>query len=321
MKQLMRALVTGIGGPAGKAVSKYLAKKGYLVVGVDMDPHAEAPVDTKCQVVPSSHPFYIEQLLSFIKQYEVSLLVPTVSEELTLIARNRNLFEAAGAAVYVSSPIASWVCDDKFITAVYLENYGIAVPKFALSLLPAETQGLVDFCGMPVIAKPRKSRGGRGVTVYRTASQLEREKRKDLIFQEYIPGVEYDVNLFIDPQPPHPVLANVVLEKNKMTNGAWGNAVTVTRVIEPNIEKLALRAARCLALVGPLDLDIRRRLDGTPVVLEINGRFGANVLSAKEVLEALTGCWIRDTRTGMAKGAPSTEEPISFRPGRASFAT
>jgi carbamoyl-phosphate synthase large subunit len=35
-----------------------------------------------------------------------------------------------------------------------------------------------------------------------------------------------------------------------------------------------------------LDIDIRRRRDGTPVVLEINARFGANIRHAPEVLDA-----------------------------------
>jgi carbamoyl-phosphate synthase large subunit len=35
-----------------------------------------------------------------------------------------------------------------------------------------------------------------------------------------------------------------------------------------------------------LDVDIRRRNDGKPVVLEINARFGANIRYAPEVFEA-----------------------------------
>jgi carbamoyl-phosphate synthase large subunit len=34
-------------------------------------------------------------------------------------------------------------------------------------------------------------------------------------------------------------------------------------------------------------VDVRRRADGTPVILEINARFGANSHHAPEVLDAL----------------------------------
>ena len=40
-----------------------------------------------------------------------------------------------------------------------------------------------------------------------------------------------------------------------------------------------------LGLHGPVDVDIRRRRDGQPVVLEVNARFGANIQHAPEVFE------------------------------------
>jgi carbamoyl-phosphate synthase large subunit len=44
---------------------------------------------------------------------------------------------------------------------------------------------------------------------------------------------------------------------------------------------------RSLDLVGPVDIDVRRRADGRPVVLEVNARFGANSAWAPEVLDAV----------------------------------
>jgi carbamoylphosphate synthase large subunit len=44
-----------------------------------------------------------------------------------------------------------------------------------------------------------------------------------------------------------------------------------------------------MRLTGPVDLDVRRGVDGEPVVLEINARFGANSSHAPEVLDALLG--------------------------------
>jgi carbamoyl-phosphate synthase large subunit len=50
---------------------------------------------------------------------------------------------------------------------------------------------------------------------------------------------------------------------------------------------VALAACQAIGLRGPADVDVRRRADGTPVVLEINARFGANLTHAPEVLDAL----------------------------------
>jgi carbamoyl-phosphate synthase large subunit len=58
------------------------------------------------------------------------------------------------------------------------------------------------------------------------------------------------------------------------------------RVDEPDIAELALDAAEAIGLSGPIDMDIRRRWDGTAVVLDVNARFGANIAYAPEVLDA-----------------------------------
>jgi carbamoylphosphate synthase large subunit len=79
----------------------------------------------------------------------------------------------------------------------------------------------------------------------------------------------------------------VVLEKTELKEGIVGNAKSVRRVDATDVSDLAAAAARTVGLSGPLDIDIRRRSDGVPVVLEINARFGANIRHAPEVLEAV----------------------------------
>jgi hypothetical protein len=84
-----------------------------------------------------------------------------------------------------------------------------------------------------------------------------------------------------------PGAAAVVLEKLALRGGQVGNALAVRRVDDPDIGALAVAAGRALGLSGPIDVDIRRRGDGMPVVLEVNARFGANSACAPEVLDAL----------------------------------
>jgi carbamoylphosphate synthase large subunit len=69
----------------------------------------------------------------------------------------------------------------------------------------------------------------------------------------------------------------------------------VERVEHDAVRDVAVNAARALELCGPLDVDVRLRRDGTPVVLEINARLGANALAAPEVLEALHAAWREGT--------------------------
>ena len=101
-------------------------------------------------------------------------------------------------------------------------------------------------------------------------------------------GADYAPNLFIG-RDGHAVV--VVIEKTKLKEVLVGNAPEVQRVNAPDVADLAIAAARAMGFVGPLDIDIRRRADGVPAVLEINARFGANIANAPEILEAALADW------------------------------
>ena len=121
-----------------------------------------------------------------------------------------------------------------------------------------------------------------------TAADAVRAQREYLLWQEFAPGEEYAPNLYLAAEPADDVV--VVLCKTELKHGRHGNAVGVERVdgcAHADAGAVALRAARAIGLRGPVDVDVRRRADGVPVVLEINARFGANSAHAPEVLDRL----------------------------------
>jgi len=76
-----------------------------------------------------------------------------------------------------------------------------------------------------------------------------------------------------------------------------------------DVGNLAMGAVRSLGLTGPVDVDVRRRADGTPVVLEMNARFGANSAQAPELLDAV-----------LASFALPSFNPASFRHSTGAYA-
>jgi len=82
--------------------------------------------------------------------------------------------------------------NDKWLTYLRLAEAGVAVPR---SLLPSwldERAG--HWLGDPVV-RPRVSRGGRDVRLH-SASAASRF-HDGMIVQEFIPGTEYDANLYL----------------------------------------------------------------------------------------------------------------------------
>ncbi len=282
-------LVTGIGGPAGRSVAGYLKEKGYRVVGVDMR-RVDMSVDAFFTVPPAGDPEYGRSLMGIIKGQGVGLLVPTVTEELPFVARLKTKVERLGCTVFISSREAVDIAHDKFKTALFLDGCGIPVPKTFGVKTPKEM--ILAELGVPLLAKPLRSRGGRGVTVYRTPEEFLSEKRKDLVFQEFVPGEEFDINLFVERTGEISSLA--VLMKTSLKDGVVGNALSVKRVHRTDVEALGRKVAAALKPEGPLNIDARLRYNGRPAVLEINARVGGNVLSCTEVIDSLINAWKKE---------------------------
>ena len=277
-------LVTGVGGPAGNAVTAFLRNRGIKVIGADIrdvDNHVD-----EFHVVPrGDDPQFVDALLELLKKTHPSLMIPTVSEELPAVSRIRNQIRALGVRMFISDPDVVDLANDKLMTATRLSTQGIPVPR-TFSLSPGIDPGMVGReLGYPFIVKPRVGRGGRGVTLYQKESEAHEERRENVVCQQFMPGEECDLNMFVHPAGR--VKAIVVLQKTLMKQGIVGNALSVQRVVARDMAEIGLRVARGLALEGPVDMDVRRDRNGVPSVLEINARVGANVLAASEVLESL----------------------------------
>lgn len=280
------ALVTGVGGPAGRAGAAWLAERGYRVVGTDI---REVPSPASLlRVVPLARdPAFPAALLAVAAEERAAIVIPTVTEELPVVARLRPELRARGIACTVSDLPGVDVAGDKLLTAERLRAGGVAVPDTFPGATPRAA--LLAGLGLPLLSKPRFGRGGRGVQLHRREEEVARADADEVVWQRFLPGEEYDVNLFLERDGSAP--AAVVLRKTGLKEGLVGNATGVERVDRPEVAALGVAAGRALGLSGPLDVDIRMGTDGVPAVLEVNARLGANVLSAREVLEALDDAW------------------------------
>jgi carbamoylphosphate synthase large subunit len=279
-------LVTGVGGPAGRAGASYFVERGYRVVGTDVR-QVSSPA-TELRLVPlARHPGYPAALVDLAVAEGATLVVPTVTEELPVVARIRAVLRERCIAAAISGPLGVDIADDKLLTAQALARAGVAAPATLPGSLPGVEAARV--LGLPLLSKPRSGRGGRGVLVHRSLADLARVGADQVVWQAFLPGEEFDVNLYLERGGQVPAL--VVLRKTGLKDGEVGNATGVERVDRPDIAALAVAASRALQLEGPLDVDIRVGLDGKPAVLEVNARLGANVLTAREVLHALDDAW------------------------------
>ncbi|PMP83559.1 MAG: hypothetical protein C0183_08035 [Roseiflexus castenholzii] len=277
---MITILVTGVGGPAGYGLARQLIERGYRVVGTDMR-SISVPGIAVYRVPAADDPTFVETLRALTRASRAALVIPTVSEELPILACETDW----PAPIALGPHEGVLLANDKWLTWQRLSECGVAVPR---AMLPSHIQNadhVAQALGWPCLAKPRVGRGGRGVTLYHAADIDALRARDDrFIVQEFVPGVEYAPNVCIRHNGRDIV---VPLRKTALKQGIVGNAAQVVRDDSSDVAALACAAGRALGLSGALDIDIRRRNDGTPVVLEVNARFGANSAYAPEVLGAL----------------------------------
>jgi carbamoyl-phosphate synthase large subunit len=276
-----RVLVTGVGGPSGKAATVALKARGFWVLGVDMN-MVSHEADQFAQVPAALDATYPDVLRRLVREHRIGWLFPTVAEELAIVADLAAELRAQGVAVFISAPAAVRICQDKWETAQALQAHGVAVPASAVGDVDDPA---VCALGFPVVSRPRVGRGGRGVVVHDGPGVAPAVANP--IWQEFMDGTEYDVLFVRHPDAPHTVIMRQVFEKTALKEGRVGNAIAVKPVAAPDVAQLAEDTARALGLTGPLDMDIRRGRDGAPRLLEVNARIGAHALAAPTVFDVL----------------------------------
>lgn len=266
-------IITGVGGPAGRSAAEYFRSKGFFVIGTDAR-DVSVEVDELYPVPFANEASYIPAIVSIIRAKEAVLFLPTVTGELPLVARAKDEIEALGCRVFISAPEALDVASDKLKLSRFMDGRSLGVPSTLDGAAPAEL--VVKELGLPLLARPVFPAGAGASVVYLSEDEVRRERREGIVFQEFVPGDEFDVNLFMDEEGWS--VCAVVLKKG---------VDSAERVVRPDVVSLAVEASRALGLSGPLDMDIRLRAEGDPVLIEIRARVGSNAQYAPEVLDTI----------------------------------
>jgi len=165
MKSLV-AMVTGAGGPAGRAVSEYFIESGIAVMRADMNVIAGSDFT---RLPAAADQEFIQALEQELNRSQIGLLVPTVTEELPKIAICREAIRRRDCAVFLSESEAVLTANDKWLTVLALSRQGISIPR---SYSGSSKEALVADVPFPMLSKPRCSRGARGIELHAHEGEL-----------------------------------------------------------------------------------------------------------------------------------------------------
>ena len=263
-------LVPGAAGPAGINTIKSLKMVGFggKILATDSSSLSAGffMADVNEIIPQADEHSFLDILFQIVKMHQVEVLMPSSGSDIYPYSENRKQLAEMGAEAIVSDRDKLEICRDKMLTFQTLSN------KFVLPFTTAESDKIDTF---PVLAKPRFGKGSRGIVKIDDESDLRYiiSKRDDLVFQEYLPGTEYTVDVLSDLDGK-PIIA--VPRIRMQTKAGISTKGRVLR--DPALEMDCMKIAELVGIRGPCCMQMKESAEGRLKLIEINPRMGGGTI-------------------------------------------
>lgn len=251
------------------------------VIATDMSNLAPAIYEAdKYYIVPKmTVPEYLDVVLDICRKEEISGVLSLIDPELSLLAKNRERFEAIGTTVIGSSYALCEMSLDKFQMYRWLETHGYRCAKSYIdkeAFFRDVDAGLITY---PVFVKPARGSASISISkVYdRDTVELLFEHEDGLMIQEFLDGQEIGADVYID-MISHEVVSIFTKKKLKMRAGETDKAVSFK---DEKLFALIEQFVKEAEYNGQIDIDIFD-INGEYYISEVNPRFGGGYPHAFE---------------------------------------
>jgi carbamoyl-phosphate synthase large subunit len=220
------------------------------------------PAERRRILQPGLSPEFVDGIRQLCIDDAIDVVVSTVDVELPPLAARR---DDLGGAVLAAPSVAT--------LDVTLDKWELAQRCAPLLRVPVTRLLNADGIGLrwifPVIVKPRRGAGSRGVRLIPDRATLTAlEPDEALIIQEHLPGDEYSVDVLANNDGT--VVAAVPRTRTRVDSGV---SIAGQTVHDEGLEQTAAAVARAIGLRGVANVQLRRDTEGVPALLEVNPRF------------------------------------------------
>jgi carbamoyl-phosphate synthase large subunit len=263
-------LVPGASAPAAINTIKSLRMVKYPVriVSSDTNPiSAGFYMSDAYELLPEiENKSYLSRLFEIITKHKISILMPSSGYDIYHYSKNKKKLLNLGALPVVSDENTMEICRDKMQTYRHLSK------KFDL---PATTLDAKRISGFPIIAKPRYGKGSKGIAKIENSMDLKYalSKQNGLIFQEYLPGTEYTIDVLSDLNG-EPIIA---VPRIRVQTKA-GISTVGKIVMDEKISETCKSIASYLKIKGPCCIQMKESYEGTLKLVEVNPRLGGGTI-------------------------------------------
>ena len=264
-------LVPGAAAPAGVNTIKSLKMANFSgkVIGTDSDPLAPgAFLADSFSVVPEAKEelLFVDKLFELVKTHRITILMPSSGFDIYPYSKYRKELQEFGAYAVVSDTVTLEDCQDKMRTFQKLSS------RFKVPFTTTESKKIPS---LPIIAKPRFGKGSKDIIMIENESDLQyvTAKYDDMIFQQYLPGTEYTVDVLSDlNKDPLFAVPRIRLQTRD------GISTKGRIVCDHKIEEDCMNIAKTLGIRGPCCIQMKEAEDGEPQLVEVNARLGGGTI-------------------------------------------
>ena len=184
---LVSGASTIIGYGILKSLKKAYPKYRLIGISVNEDSAAQAFCDIYIKAPPTKDENYISWLVNLIQEYNVSLAVPGIELDVFTWSKRCKDIEQSGVKLLLNNPELIRLCSDKWLFYEYLvaSESPYAIPT---ALEFDETNHV-----FPLLLKPRRGSGSRGIVIVENAEELEqyiRDHRGSMLIQPIVGSKE-----------------------------------------------------------------------------------------------------------------------------------
>ncbi|MES2172107.1 MAG: ATP-grasp domain-containing protein [Actinomycetota bacterium] len=247
-------------------IRSLLTRSDVEVYAADMDGWASGLylVDAaRRRIVPRGlSPEFVDAIIAICAADKIDVLFSTVDFELpSLAARRAELGSTVLAAPSLDTLDATL---DKYALAQRVMSHA----RVPVTRLVGPDAAAVSW-NFPIIVKPRRGAGSRGVRLVHDRTALAELGDDDtLIAQELLPGEEFSVDVFANSDGK--VIAAVPRTRTRVDSGV---SIAGRTVKDEKLEATATAVAEAIGLVGVANVQLRYDVQGEPALLEVNPRF------------------------------------------------
>ena len=262
-------LVSGASGIVGYGILRSLRRvSGVRLIGSTIYPESPANVfaDIFEQAPATIASEYMDWLGDVICRHGVNMIIPGIELDMEVWNRNRDLLSRTGAYVMLNNSALINLCLDKW---EFHERLVKACPEITI-----RTSLSADGFNFPLLLKPRKGFGSKGIEIVKSSGDLarfEHEIGDRLMVQELVGDVEheYTISGFFDEKSELKALFQLRRKLSRQGFTEFAETVDI-----PEMPGIINRLAECFKPVGPTNFQFRKGASGWKL-LEINPRISS----------------------------------------------